>query len=277
VAADHMSDVETNQVWVTETTEVPPRPILQDLLALRNQLTRTVQRLLAASDSGPNGSACHSCSRVGCEKPCDQLEAYLDSPYRGRIPGHPTRTGMNSGGLRDEEGSPEPALPELANDEPVYVVFVNGKGHPARESEVQSINLADYAVCLDVTRDMLGIHLPGAQPSLRSVRDAGIDGVQDILGVMIEHPRLNFGNVNIGLYLPHRAGMTPDAFRKATAKVRYGLQGDSRNGPLLFHFENSHYSISASGHAWRISSSEGDLCLVRFLLPAERFRPKRRR
>lgn len=173
-------------------------------------------------------------------------------------------------------GGQEAALQALAHDEAVYALFVNGKSHLARESAVQSIKPADFAVYLDTTRDILGIHLPGNQPSLRSIQEAGIDGVQDLLGAMIERPHLNFGNVNVGLFLPHRAGMTPDAFRKAMANVRHALQQGNRNGPLLLHVERSHYSISESGHAWRISSSAGDLCLVRFLLPSERFRPKRR-
>lgn len=270
----------------------------EDRRRLAMMLIPWVTRLLArlekscGAKSGTTArSSCDSCSKEqDCKAPCEHLKDSLDSVHEGKLHGEMT-DGVELDGIRALRGSsqdvdsdeesrrtsrPGPALQALTHDEAVYALFVNGKGRRATESEVQSLRPEDYTVYLDATRDMLGIHLPGSQPSCRSIQEAGINGVQDILGVMIEHPHLNIGNVNIGSFLPHRAGMTPDAFRKAMANLRYALQQGKRDGPLLLHVERSHYSISESGHAWRISNSQGDLCFVRFLLPSERFRPKRR-
>ena len=157
-----------------------------------------------------------------------------------------------------------------------YALFINGKGRKASEVEIRTINHEEHTLYLDTTAGLLGLHLPGQEAQIQTVQAAGIDGVQDILGVMIANPHLNFGNVNIGLFLPHRIRMTPDAFRKAMAKIRYALQNGGNSGPLLLHFDRSHYSVSESGHAWRISKDEGNLCFIRFLTVPRRFRQRRR-
>jgi hypothetical protein len=165
----------------------------------------------------------------------------------------------------------------LLFEKPIYALFINGKSRKASEAEVQTINPENYALYLNVTSGLLGIHLPSQASQLQTVQQAGIDGVQDILGVMLENPHLNFGNVNIGLFLPHRVEMTPDAFRKAMAKIRYAIQNGNKEGLLLLHFDRSHFSISESGHAWRISMDVGDLCFIKFLSLPKRFRRQGRR
>lgn len=158
----------------------------------------------------------------------------------------------------------------------IFAVYINGKGRVAHEHEVQSLNPKQYALYLNLTSGILVHHLPGGEFQIITLQEAGIEGVQDILGVMLQYPHLNFGNVNIGLFLPHRAEMTPDAFRKAMAKIRYAIQGGSKDGPLLLHFDRSHFTISDSGHAWRISIDAGDLCFIKFLSLPKRFRRQRR-
>lgn len=164
----------------------------------------------------------------------------------------------------------------MTSNQRIYAVFINGKGRKASESEVLAINPKDHALFLDLTRGTLGFCGSRQQLQLQTTKDAGVDGVEDILGVMMENPHLNFGNVNIGLFLPHRAAMTPDAFRKAIARIRYAIQGGDKNGPLLRHFDRSHFTISGSGHAWRISMNKGSLCVIKFLSLAGRFRRQRR-
>ncbi len=164
----------------------------------------------------------------------------------------------------------------LFSNKAIYALFINGKGLRASEAELRTITHEEHALYLDTTSGLLGIHLPGQEAQIQTVQAAGIDGVQDILGVMIANPHLNFGNVNIGLFLPHRVGMTPDAFRKTMAKIRYALQNGRNTGPLLLHFDRSHYTISESGHAWRISKDEGSLCFIKFLSVPKRFRQQRR-
>jgi len=166
-----------------------------------------------------------------------------------------------------------PAMPE----EPVYLLSINGKRRKATESEIRSIDGKHFAVYLDVTTGVLASHLPGKEAKVVTIEKAGLSGVEDILGVLLEYPHLNFGNVNISLYLPPRAGMTPDAFRKAMARIRNGVQGGDEDGPLLLRINRSHFCISDSGFAWRMSKEAGDLCVIRFLLQPERFRRKRRR
>lgn len=158
----------------------------------------------------------------------------------------------------------------------VFLMAVNGKAKRASECDIRRINPAHYALYLDLVSRQLGCHLFGEKLRLQSVQEAGVAGVADILSVMMEHPLLNFGNANIGYYLRHRKGMTPDAFRKAMAKIRRALQHGARDGPFLLHFGRSDFSVSESGHAWRISKEKGDLCVVRFFRWPRRFRRKRR-
>lgn len=162
-------------------------------------------------------------------------------------------------------------------EKPVYSLSLNGRRGKATESEVRSMNPKDFAVYLDVTTGVLASRLPGEESRIETIEKAGLSGVEDILGVLLENPHLNFGNVNISVFLPHRAGMTPDAFRKAMARIRNAIQGGDEDGPLLRRINRSHFSISDSGFAWRMSMDAGDLCFIRFLLPPERFRRKRRR
>jgi hypothetical protein len=164
----------------------------------------------------------------------------------------------------------------LAPKTAIFAHFINGKGRSASPADIELIKPDDYSLYLNVASGMIGLNLPGKELQIQTVQEAGIDGVQDIFGAMIEYPHLNFGNVSIGWILPHRQGMTPDAFRKAMAKIRYAVQNGNGNGPLLLHFDRSHYSVTDSGHAWRISMEHGDLCFIRFLLPSERFRLKGR-
>jgi hypothetical protein len=161
-------------------------------------------------------------------------------------------------------------------EEFVYSLSINGRRRKATEFEVRSINPKDFAVYLDVTTKILASRLHGEKSRIETTETAGVSGVEDILGVLLENPHLNFGNVNIGVFLPHRAGMTPDAFRKAMARIRNALQGVDENGPVLLRMNRSHFSISDSGFAWRMSMGAGDLCFIRFLLQPERFRRKRR-
>jgi hypothetical protein len=159
----------------------------------------------------------------------------------------------------------------------IFAVVVNGQPRPATEAEARELRPEDYALYLDLTRGDLGCRLPGERPWLRPVREVGLDGVADLLAVMMEHPLLNFGNVNTAEFLPRRRGMTSDAFRKAMGRIRRALQRGARNGPLLLHLDRSHYTVSESGHAWRISKQEGDLCVVRFLGRPPGFRRQGRR
>ncbi|MCP4608773.1 MAG: hypothetical protein GY845_08670 [Planctomycetes bacterium] len=165
----------------------------------------------------------------------------------------------------------------ICSKKAILALYINGKGRKVSLSEIQNINPNDFAVYLDTTSGTFAFSLPGEQPTIKTVQEAGIDGVQDILGVMLEYPRLNFGNVSIGQLLSHRKGMTPDAFRKAMAKIRYAIQNGNEKGPLLLHFDRSHFSISDSGHAWRISMQHGDLCFIKFLPVPHKFRRKDRR
>ena len=134
------------------------------------------------------------------------------------------------------------------------------------------MNPKDYAIYLDVTTGILSFRTADQQARTQTVQEAGISGVEDILGVMIAKPNLNFGNTSIGLFLHHRTKMSPDAFRKAMAKIRNAIQNGDERGPLLLRFERSHYSVSESGFAWRISKDLGDLCFIKFLPLPARFR-----
>jgi len=162
-------------------------------------------------------------------------------------------------------------------EEPLYSLSINGRRRKATESEIRSIDPKDFAVHLDVTTGVLALRLRGEESRIETIEKAGLSGVEDILGVLLENPHLNFGNVNIRLFAPHRAGMTPDAFRKAMSKIRNAIQGGDEDGPFLLRINRSHFSISDSGFAWRMSMEAGDLCFIRFLLQSERFRRKRRR
>ena len=164
----------------------------------------------------------------------------------------------------------------LEKQKPIFALTINDRSCKATKMEIQKLDLHDFAVYLDVTSGNFSISLPGTYTKTQTVEEAGIDGVQDILGILLEHPHLNFGNVNIGLFLPHRAGMTPDAFRKAMAKIRRALNIRSANISLLLHFDRSHYSISETGHAWRISMEYGSLAFVKFLSNPRKFRGNRR-
>ena len=167
---------------------------------------------------------------------------------------------------------PETGAEPLVCNERMYALFINGKGRKASKSEVRAMNAKDCAIYLDVTTGTLSFRTADQQTRAQTIQESGISGVEDILGEMIANPNLNFGNANIGWFLPHRAKMTPDAFRKAMARIRNAIQDGDQRGPLLLHFERSHYSVSESGHAWRISKDVGDLCFIKFLPPPPRFR-----
>ncbi len=173
---------------------------------------------------------------------------------------------------RTREYAPEIEVEHLGYNKRIYALFINGRGRKASESEVRAMNPKDYVLYLDVTTGTLSFRTADQQTRTQTVQEAGISGVEDILGEMIASPNLNFGNANIGLFLPHRAKMTPDAFRKAMAKIRNAIQNGDERGPLLLRFERSHYSVSESGYAWRISKDLGDLCFIKFLPLPPRFR-----
>jgi hypothetical protein len=173
---------------------------------------------------------------------------------------------------RTRECPPETEVEPLVYNDRIYALFVNGKGRKASETEVRAMNPKDYALYLDVTTGTLSFHAADQQTRTQTVQEARISGVEDILGEMIARPNLNFGNTNIGWFLPHRTKMTPDAFRKAMAKIRNAIQNGDERGPLLLRFERSHYSVSESGYAWRISKDLGDLCFIKFLPLPPRFR-----
>jgi len=165
---------------------------------------------------------------------------------------------------------------QISCETPILVNFTNGKSRLISVEDMERIKPEDYSLFLNAASGMIGINLPSQEPQIQTVREAGIDSVQDILGAMIEYPRINFGNVSVGALLPHRQSMTPDAFRKAMAKIRYAVQKGDEKGPFLRHFDRSHFSVSDSGHAWRISMQKGNICFIRFLHPSERFRLMRR-
>ena len=190
-----------------------------------------------------------------CNAPCLEVT--------GIIPSHGDHT------------QPE-ARKQLSSKTPIFSCFTNGKSRLISAGDIELIKPEDYSLLLNAASGVIGVNLPRQEPRIQTVQEAGIDGVQDILGVMMEYPHLNFGNVSVGAFLRHRQDMTPDAFRKAIAKIRYAVQNGSDNGPLLLHFDRSHYTVSDSGHAWRISMEQGDLCFIRFLHPSERFRLKGR-
>ena len=148
-----------------------------------------------------------------------------------------------------------------------YVMAVNGDAEEVDEAKVRSVDPLQYALFLDVTSGRVGCGR--SRQGIRSLEETKIAGVQDILAVMIQNPLHFFGHRNVGEYLPHRADMTPNAFRKAMARLRYALQGGSQEGPLLLHFNRCDFSVSETGHAWRISKEAGDICVVTFLPQAE--------
>ena len=150
-----------------------------------------------------------------------------------------------------------------------YVMTLNGKPFEVSEEKVRSLNLLDYVLFLNAVSGEVACALWPDDKKIKSTRDAGLGGVQDILAVMMAHPLLFFGHKNIGDYLPSRRGMTPNAFRKAMARLRYALQGGSQEGPLLLHVNRCDFSVGETGHAWRISKEAGDICVVGFLPQAE--------
>ena len=154
----------------------------------------------------------------------------------------------------------------------IFALTINGKSRKATEAEIEKLNPHDFAIYLNTATEELSISSPVRKPTTQSAKEADIDGVQDILGVMLQYPHLNIGNINIAHFLPHRSNMTPDAFRKAVAKIRYALKRRAPDRSLLLRSDRSHYCVTETGYAWRISMEYGDLCCVNFLPVPGRFR-----
>jgi len=193
-----------------------------------NLIFRELERLLAEEKSYHEDEIRQHEDRIRKIKDLDRRLCVM------RLGGQPIRGDTDSSstqrvGITDGRLDTCPAMLE----EPVYALSINGKRRKATESEIRSIDRKDFAVYLDVTTGVLASCLHRKEEKVKTIEKAGVSGVEDILGVLLEYPHLNFGNVNISLYLPPRAGMTPDAFRKAMARIRNAVQGGDKDGPLL--------------------------------------------
>ena len=155
--------------------------------------------------------------------------------------------------------------PVLVSQKCLFTLTINGKSCKATEAEIQKLNPLDYAVYLNTATGKLSISSDVKKTAVQNIEKTGIEGVQDILGIMLQYPHLNFGNINIAHFLPHRANMTPDAFRKAMSKIRNFFEKIAPDRSFLQRFDRAHYRVTETGFAWRISMQYGELCCVNFL------------